>query len=96
MKTELQNLPNIGKTLAQKLQVLGINNLHDLQQIGIENIFIKLKTVYPDTCICTLYAIEGALEGVRWHNLEKSKKNELLAFYNNCKVSNDLKQEYSI
>lgn len=29
----------------------------------------------------TLYAIEGAIQGIRWHNLEKSRKEELKEFF---------------
>lgn len=79
---ELNQLPNIGTVLAQKLQRAGIENAQALKHIGAENAFIRLHTIDNDACINMLYAIEGAIQGIRWHNLDKWRKDELKAFYN--------------
>ena len=80
-KSDLTQLPNIGKTLARKLNQAGIKTADELKSIGVENTFIKLKTIDNDACLNTLFAIEGALEGTRWHDLSKQKKAELKAFF---------------
>ncbi|WP_309245476.1 TfoX/Sxy family DNA transformation protein [Clostridium estertheticum] len=36
-------------------------------------------------CINKLYALEGSIQGIRWHNLSKEVKNELNEFYNTFK-----------
>jgi len=74
-------LPNISKTLADKLKLVGIENDNQLKSIGVENAFVKLKTVDDNACINLLYAIEGAIQGVRWHDLDQSKKLELKEFF---------------
>ena len=77
---ELTRMHNIGKTLAEKLMLVGIINANQLRNIGAENAFIKLKTVDNDACINMLCAIEGAIQGIRWHDLDKSRKEELKEF----------------
>ena len=78
---DLTNLPNIGKVLADKLKVVGIDTVDKLQSIGSENAFIKLKTIDNEACLNSLCALEGAIQGIRWHNLDKFKKDELKIFF---------------
>ena len=84
---DLTNLPNIGKTLAEKLKMVGISTPRDLINTGSENAMIKIKTIDKEACINMLFALEGAIQGIRWHNLEKSKKLELTEFYNRLNSS---------
>ena len=83
--TDLTNLPNIGRTLADKLKMVGISTPGDLLNTGSENAMIKIKTIDKEACINMLFALEGAIQGIRWHNLDKSKKLELTEFYNRLK-----------
>jgi DNA transformation protein and related proteins len=78
---ELSKVPNIGKVLAGKLKLAGINNLNQLRALGAENTFIKLITIDKDSCINSLYAIEGAIQGIRWHDLDSARKAALLEFF---------------
>lgn len=79
---ELNELLNIGKTLQQKLESVGIRNEHDLKTIGSEGAIIKISTLpHSGACINMLYALEGAIHGIRWHRLSKERKQELLEFY---------------
>lgn len=78
---ELTQLPNIGKTLADKLNIVGIETSNQLKSVGAENAFIKIITVDPSACINMLYAIEGAIQGIRWHKLSDDRKQELKEFY---------------
>lgn len=83
----LKEQPNIGETLAQKLQQVGINSIEDLRASGSEDAFIKLKTVDPEgACINMLYALEGAIVGIRWHHLAESRKKELNDFYRRMNI----------
>lgn len=83
---DLTELPNIGKTLALKLSKIGINTPKDLVEIGSENAIIKISTIENHgACINMLYAIEGAIQGIRWHNLDNERKFELKEFYNSIK-----------
>ena len=83
---DLTAIPNIGKILADKLHKVGILNEHDLKTTGSENAIIKIGTLENSgACINMLYALEGAVQGIRWHGLSKDKKQELREFYNSIK-----------
>ena len=81
----LTSLPNIGKDLSQKLLTLGINTPADLKSVGTENAYLQIKTLDPGACFSLLCALEGAIEGIRWHNLSAERKQELLQFYHMAK-----------
>jgi DNA transformation protein and related proteins len=76
---------NIGKTLSDKLIAAGINSIEDLKSVGSENAFIRIRTFDPSACLNMLYALEGAVRDIRWHNLEASTKNELKDFFDSLK-----------
>jgi DNA transformation protein and related proteins len=78
----LTKLPNIGKTLADKLNLIGVENEQELKQLGSEKAIIKIATIENSSaCINMLYALEGAIQGIRWHELDKARKQELKEFY---------------
>ena len=78
----LTELPNIGKTLADKLHTVGIESEEDLKAAGSENAIIKIATLQNSgACLNMLYALEGAIQGIRWHGLSQDKKQELKQFY---------------
>lgn len=79
----LTDLPNIGKTLAEKLNKIGISNPKELLETGSENAIIQIAAMEDSgACINMLYALEGAIQGIRWHGLGAERKLELKAFYN--------------
>ena len=78
---ELKNLANVGKVLAANLEKVGITTTEQLRKTGSENAFIKIRTVDKGACLCVLYALEGAIQNTRWHNLSKDKKDELKIFF---------------
>ena len=78
----LTELPNIGKTLADKLNLIGVNNEQELKLLGSENAIIKIATIENSgACINMLYALEGAIQGIRGHGIDKERKQELKEFY---------------
>jgi DNA transformation protein and related proteins len=78
----LSELPNIGKELENRLSKVGINSSGELKNMGSCRAFQLLHAVDPSTCINTLMALEGAIQNIRWHNLEQAKKQELKEFLN--------------
>jgi DNA transformation protein len=78
---KLENLPNIGITLADLLREAGINTPEDLIKTGAIQAFIRIKAVDPGACLSKLCALEGAVEGIRWHYLSSEKKAELKHFF---------------
>ena len=80
-KLELTKTPNIGKTLAEKLELVGIHSADELKSVGAEQAFLQILTVDKDACINMLYALEGAIQGIRWHGLDSGRKAELKEFF---------------
>ncbi len=90
--SKLTELPNIGKTLALKLNEIGISNKRELMEMGSENAIIKIATIENSgACINMLYALEGAIQGIRWHGLSVERKNELSNFFKRLVKEIDLK-----
>ncbi|HEX9061199.1 MAG TPA: TfoX/Sxy family protein [Clostridia bacterium] len=83
---ELSKLPNIGATCEKRLALVGIDNIETLKKAGSKEAFIKLFMHEGDTCLCTLYALEGAIQSMRWHNLPQETKDDLKKFFN--KITN--------
>ena len=74
----LAGLPNIGDVLAEKLAVAGITCYDDLVSLGSVEVALKIRDgVDPGACYNMLYAIEGAIRGVRWHTIPKEERNQL-------------------
>lgn len=77
---KLSQLPNIGKVLEQKLLEAEICTPPQLIQTGAEQAFLKLSIEDKSACYNMLCALEGAIQGIRWHNLPKERKQELKEF----------------
>ena len=80
----LNDMPNIGKVLAQKLEEVGITTPQALIEMGSEQAFIRIKTVDSGACMSMLQALEGAIQGIRWHILTVARKEELKSFFQQC------------
>ena len=79
---DLTESPNIGATLAKKLEEIGITNLEELRTAGSIGTLSQLASRDRNgVCLLTLYAIEGAIEGIRWHGLSQERKDELQTLY---------------
>ncbi len=78
----LNDLPNIGKTLSEKLVNVGIASPKELLDTGSEQAIVRISTLENSgACINMLYALEGAIQGIRWHGLAEERKAELREFY---------------
>lgn len=74
----LTSLPNIGDVLAEKLAVAGVTDYNDLVSIGSVEAMLKIRDgLDPGACYNMLYAIEGAIRGIRWHNISKDERDQL-------------------
>ena len=78
---ELAKLPNIGKTLEEQLEQAGVHTPADLQALGSREAWLRIQSIDPTACCNRLCALEGALRGVRWHDLGAETKADLKAFY---------------
>lgn len=71
---------NIGKKLEKMLVNVGINSPDELIKIGSVEA-TKLLKVEGVACYNKLYALEGAILGVRWHGIPKKHKQILKEEY---------------
>jgi len=74
MNADLTELPNIGKTLAKKLDGIGITSYEELVDTGSVETVLRIGEKTMSTCYNMLYAIEGAIQGVRWHAIPKQER----------------------
>jgi DNA transformation protein len=74
---QLSELPNIGKELENLLIQVGINSPAELNNIGSCKAFQLIHAIDPTACISKLCALEGAIQGIRWHKLDEGTKRKL-------------------
>lgn len=80
--TRLTDTPNIGTVLAKKLESVGIDSREKLIEIGSKDALARIATIEDnDVCINMLYALEGGIQGIRWHGLSKDEKMELKEYF---------------
>ena len=78
---KLTDLPNIGSELSRMLIEVGITTPDELKAAGTEHTFLRLKALDSGACLCKLCALEGAVQGIRWHHLSDSRKADLKHFF---------------
>lgn len=81
----LSDLPNISDNLETKLRLAGICTAEELLSLGSKEAFRKIRGIDSGACLNSLYALEGAIQGIRWHLLPEEKKLELKEFFNSLK-----------
>jgi DNA transformation protein len=78
---ELTSLPNIGEKLEKQLNNVGISTIEQLNEIGSKEAWRRILETDSSACIMRLSALEGAIRGIRWHNLDDDVKADLKEFY---------------
>ncbi len=73
--SNLTNLSNIGKVLAEQLEAVGIHSYEEIIDLGSIEALIKIKGKSGKGCYNMLYALEGAIQGISWHNLLREDKS---------------------
>lgn len=82
MSNSLTQLPNIGKSLELKLNKCGIYSPEELRELGSKRTFLMISSLdNSGACINMLYALEGAIQDLRWHYLDDEVKKDLLNFF---------------
>jgi len=74
---DLTQLPNIGKTLAAELENIGVTTREELTEIGSVETARRVAKNRSGACYNLLFALEGAIRGVRWHSLPKPDRETL-------------------
>ena len=77
---ELTKLPNIAGKLEAQLQAVGVATEAELRRVGSREAWLRILARDPSACLSRLCALEGAIQGVRWHHLDDEVKASLKAF----------------
>jgi len=75
----LRELPNLGKVVVEQLARAGIDNPEKLRYLGSVSAAVRLTEVGIDVCSSKLSALEGAIRGVRWHEIPAEERAALRA-----------------
>jgi len=76
--TPITSLMNLGKQTAGWLASIGIHTAEDLAEYGVVEAYLQLKHSDPrKATVNVLYALQGALLGVKWDLLPEDLKDEL-------------------
>lgn len=78
---ELAKLPNIAEKLESQLAEADITTVEQLKEVGSREAWLRILASDPSACIMRLSALEGAIQGVRWHYLDDDTKKSLKEFY---------------
>lgn len=80
---ELTDLPNVGAVLARRLREAGIETPAELKAAGSVGAAMRIRSETPGDAPCAsmLYAMEGAIRGIRWHDIPKDERSELWKRY---------------
>lgn len=82
---ELLKLRNIGKEVERQLNEAGIFTYDELVDIGAKEAWLKIQQIDESACIHRLYALEGAIQGIKKTMLSQETKTNLKDFYNDHK-----------
>lgn len=80
-KVQLAQLPNIGTVLEKQLYEVGILTYEELKEIGAKQAWLQIQQIDSSACIHRLYALEGAILGVKKSQIPPDVKEDLREFY---------------
>lgn len=76
--TPLSKAPNLGPKSAEALARAGLTTLSQLQQIGSVAAYVRVKHANANISLNFLWALEGALTGLRWQEVAHEHRTSLL------------------
>ena len=83
---ELTKLPNIAAKLEEQLARADITTIDELKRVGSREAWLRILANDSSACLMRLSALEGAIQGVRWHYLDDETKTSLKEFYQQHKA----------
>jgi DNA transformation protein len=85
MTERLETIVNIGPKLAAGLRAVGITDLDQLRAEGAVSAWERLREADEFDCASSLLALEGAIQGIRWHHLPAERRADLTAYVHGVK-----------
>lgn len=75
MMTKLRGL---GEKTCERLRLIGIESLEEMQALGVVETYLLLKAAFPEkVSLNALWALEGALNDRDWREIPAERKAEL-------------------
>lgn len=71
-------LPNLGPKSMEMLAAAGIRDLPTLRKLGAVAAFVRVRSRHPRASLNLLWALEGALSGLRWQDVASQHRTSLL------------------
>lgn len=76
---DLHQLKNLGAASVNILHAIGVRSSADLKTLGPVEAYVRIKQRGIQVSKVMLYALQGALLGIHWNDLEPDLKQRLLA-----------------
>jgi hypothetical protein len=76
---DFSKLPNIGPTLADQLNLVGISSFDDFAELGSAATVIRMGQTDRRAFYNTLNALEGAIRGTCWQAIPETERIRLKA-----------------
>lgn len=74
----LEAMRNLGPVISARLRAVGIGTPAELRKVGAIEAYVRLKRAFPaQTTHAQLYALHGAVTGVRWYALPEEARAAL-------------------
>ena len=74
----LTGLRNLGPRTTQRLASIGITTPSRLRRVGPIAAFVRLKRAHRGVSLNALYALVGAVEGMHWTDVRRTRRLDLL------------------
>lgn len=75
------NMMNLGIIVEQQLHDAGVHTPEELKTLGSKEAWLAIQKIDSSACIHRLYALEGAIRGIKKKELPQTVKNDLKNFY---------------
>lgn len=76
----IASLKNLGPKSAEQIVAVGIDGPDEIRELGAVVVFHRVKSRFPaSTSLNLLWALQGALMEVHWHDVPDEVKRQLLA-----------------
>jgi DNA transformation protein len=80
----VSDLRNLGPKSREWLAAIGIHSVADLRAAGAVPAYVALKRARGGVSLNMLYALVGAIEGVHWQDVRRTRRLELLIQVEDC------------
>lgn len=74
----IRDLSNLGPKSQQMLQRAGVDSLEQLRTLGSVRAYVLVKKNGGNPSLNLLWALEGALTGLRWQEVARDHRTSLL------------------